>query len=130
MLIETASSVLQIVARMDRGQGKFARELSEISRRAGSTRLLPAHAEGPARVIRRARLLDLVDEGEFFGEMAYILGKQQRLATLVATNDILLGEFKPEASARIGLGAQLKLTRGLARNLMQRLALANTRVAG
>lgn len=87
-------------------------------------------ATGSAKVMRRERLLNLIDEGEFFGEMAYILGRQQRHATVVATNDLLLAEFKPEALARISLSAQLQLTRGLARNLVERLALANTRLTG
>lgn len=87
-------------------------------------------AAGSAKVMRRERLLNLINEGEFFGEMAYILGRQQRHATVVATNDLLLAEFKPEALARISLGAQLQLTRGLARNLVERLALANTRLTG
>lgn len=87
-------------------------------------------AAGSAKVMRRERLLNLINEGEFFGEMAYILGRQQRHATVVATTDLLLAEFKPEALARISLGAQLQLTRGLARNLVERLALANTRLTG
>jgi eukaryotic-like serine/threonine-protein kinase len=87
-------------------------------------------ASGSAKVMRRERLLNLIKEGEFFGEMAYILGKQQRHATVVATNDILLAEFKPDSLARISLGAQLQLTRSLARNLVERLALANTRLTG
>jgi CRP-like cAMP-binding protein len=87
-------------------------------------------AAGSAKVMRRERLLNLINEGEFFGEMAYILGRHQRHATVVATNDLLLAEFKPEALARISLGAQLQLTRGLARNLVERLALANTRLTG
>ena len=87
-------------------------------------------AAGSAKVMRRERLLNLVNEGEFFGEMAYILGRQQRHATVVATKDLLLAEFKPDALARISLGAQLQLTRGLARSLVERLALANTRLSG
>ncbi|MGA7984160.1 MAG: serine/threonine-protein kinase [Burkholderiales bacterium] len=87
-------------------------------------------AAGSAKVMRRKRLLNLINEGEFFGEMAYILGQQQRHATVVATKDLLLAEFKPDALARISLSAQLQLTRGLARNLVERLALANTRLTG
>jgi len=87
-------------------------------------------AMGSAKVMRRERLLNLISEGEFFGEMAYILDRKQRHATVVATEDLLLAEFKPDALARISLSAQLQLTRGLARNLVERLALANSRLAG
>ena len=88
-------------------------------------------AAGSAKVLRRERLLNLINAGEFFGEMAYVLGRQQpRHATVVATKDSLLAEFKPDALARISLGAQLQLTRTLARNLVERLALANTRLTG
>ncbi|MGH8745669.1 MAG: serine/threonine-protein kinase, partial [Burkholderiales bacterium] len=54
-------------------------------------------AAGSAKVVQRERLLNLVNEGEFFGEMAYLLGRQQRHATVVATKDLLLAEFKPES---------------------------------
>ena len=88
-------------------------------------------AAGVAKVIRRKRLLNLIKEGEFFGEMAYILsGSMRRQATVLAAKDLLLAEFKPEALARISLSAQLQLTRALARNLVERLALANTRLTG
>jgi len=88
-------------------------------------------ATGSAKVVRRKRLLNVLGEGEFFGEMAFILGgKQPRQASVVATKALLLAEFTPEAVARISSGAQLQLTRALARNLVERLTLANTRLTG
>lgn len=88
-------------------------------------------ATGSAKVIRRKRLLNVINAGEFFGEMAYVLGGQQpRQASVVATKALLVAEFSPEALKRISLGAQLQLTRALARNLVERLALANTRLTG
>ncbi|MFZ1910697.1 MAG: serine/threonine-protein kinase [Burkholderiales bacterium] len=88
-------------------------------------------ATGSAKVIRRKRLLNVIHEGEFFGEMAYIMGGEQpRQASVVATNALLLAKFSPQALAQISLGAQLQLTRALARNLVERLSLANTRLIG
>ena len=44
--------------------------------------------------------------------------------------DCLLAEFEPAALDRMSIGAQLQLTRALVRNVSDRLALANTRIAG
>ncbi|MGA8005642.1 MAG: serine/threonine-protein kinase [Burkholderiales bacterium] len=86
-------------------------------------------ATGSAKVMRRKRLLNVIHQGEFFGEMAYLMGgKQSRQATVIATKALLVAEFSPQALTRISLGAQLQLTRALARNLVERLSLANTRL--
>ena len=88
-------------------------------------------AAGSAKVIRRERLLNLINAGEFFGEMAYLLGGQQRRqATVMATKDGVIAEFTPDALERMTPDAQLLLTRALARNLAERLTLANTRLTG
>ena len=121
-------------------------DLRDIARAARWSRVEPAEvivrendpgshfyllAAGSAKVVRRERLLNLINEGEFFGEMAYVLGRRQsRHATVVAMSNLLLAEFRPDALARISLGAQLQLTRTLARNLVERLALANVRLTG
>jgi len=86
---------------------------------------------GSAKVIRRNRLLNLIKAGEFFGEMPYILGrKSMRQATVVATKELLIAEFRPSALARINPSVQLQLTRAIARNLVERLTLSNSRLAG
>lgn len=88
-------------------------------------------ATGSAKVVRRGRLLNLIKSGEFFGEMPYVLDRQQkRHATVVATQDLLLAEFKPDSLARINPYAQLQLVRALARNLVERLTLSNSRLTG
>ena len=86
-------------------------------------------ARGEAKVTRGGRLLNLVGAGEFFGEMAYIAGGEARHATVESHTDVLLGEFAPETLEKMSLGAQLQLTRALVRNVSERLALANTRIA-
>ena len=87
-------------------------------------------AKGEAKVTRAGKLLNMVNEGECFGEMAYIRGGEQpRHATVEAMSELMLAEFEPEALEKMSLGAQLHLTRALVRNVTDRLALANTRIA-
>ncbi len=86
-------------------------------------------AKGEAKVIRQARLLNVVARNEFFGEMAWIRGGEMpRHATVESMTELLLAEFEPAALMRMSLGAQLQLTRALMRNLVERLVLANTRL--
>lgn len=87
-------------------------------------------AQGQVKVIRQGRLLNTIDQGECFGEMAYIRGGDPpRHATVEALTDVVLAEFDPAALARMSLGAQLALTRALVRNVVDRLELANSRLA-
>ncbi|HET7671217.1 MAG TPA: serine/threonine-protein kinase [Burkholderiales bacterium] len=86
-------------------------------------------AVGECKVTRQGRLLNMVGASEFFGEMAYIAGGEARHATVESHTELLLAEFSPEALDRMSLGAQLHLTRALVRNVSERLALANTRIA-
>ena len=86
-------------------------------------------ARGEVKVTRQGRLLNLVGETECFGEMAYIWGGElPRHATVASMKDLLLAEFEPSTLSQMSLGGQLQLTRALVRNLVDRLALANTRL--
>ncbi|HKX37853.1 MAG TPA: serine/threonine-protein kinase [Burkholderiales bacterium] len=87
-------------------------------------------AKGEAKVTKQGRLLNMVSAGECFGEMAWITGGEQpRHATVESSTELLVSEFEPAALDRMSLGAQLQLTRALVRNVSERLALANTRIA-
>ena len=87
-------------------------------------------ARGEAKVTMQGRLLNMVSGTECFGEMSYISGGEQpRHATVESSTELLLAEFEPAALDRMSLGAQLQLTRALVRNVTDRLALANTRIA-
>jgi eukaryotic-like serine/threonine-protein kinase len=87
-------------------------------------------ARGEAKVTKKKKLLNMVNGGECFGEMAYIGGNDQRRhATVEAVTELLLAEFEPAALERMSMGAQLQLTRALVRNVTDRLALANVRLA-
>jgi serine/threonine protein kinase len=87
-------------------------------------------AKGEVKVTRGTRLLNTVNEGECFGEMGYIRGGEEpRHATVQAVGDVLVAEFQPETLEQMGQQAQLHLTRALVRNVVDRLVLANSRIA-
>lgn len=87
-------------------------------------------AHGEVKVVRQGRLLNLIAQREFFGEMAYVRGGEMpRHATVDAMTELVLAEFTPEALGRMSLGAQLNLMRALVRNVVDRLAMANERIA-
>jgi CRP-like cAMP-binding protein len=87
-------------------------------------------AKGEVKVTRGTRLLNTVNEGECFGEMGYIRGGEEpRHATVQAVGDVLVAEFEPETLEKMGQQAQLHLTRALVRNVVDRLVLANSRIA-
>ena len=88
-------------------------------------------AKGEVKIVRQNRLLNMVNSGEFFGEMAYIWGGElPRHATADAMTDLLLVEFDPAAIGQMSLGAQLQLVKAVTRNVVDRLTLANQRLAG
>lgn len=97
---------------------------------------LPGHsffflAKGEVRVTKKGKLLNTVNEGECFGEMAFIRGGEEpRHATVQASTDVLVAEFDPETIEKMSHQAQLHLTRALVRNVVDRLVLANERLSG
>jgi serine/threonine protein kinase len=87
-------------------------------------------AKGQAKVTKQGRLLNMINEGECFGEMAFIRGGEEpRHATVESMTEVVLAEFLPEILDNMSQSAQLHLTRALVRNVVDRLALANTRLA-
>jgi serine/threonine protein kinase len=87
-------------------------------------------AKGEAKVTKQGRLLNMINEGECFGEMAFIRGGEEpRHATVESMTEVVLAEFQPETLEAMSQSAQLHLTRALVRNVVERLALANTRLA-
>jgi len=88
-------------------------------------------AKGEAAVTRASKALNTIGESEFFGEMAYIRGGDEpRHATVQAITELILAEFEPQTLEKMSLEAQLHLMRALVRNVVERLAMANTRIAG
>jgi hypothetical protein len=87
-------------------------------------------AKGQAKVTKQGRLLNMIKEGEYFGEMAFIRGGEEpREATVETTSDVVVAEFQPETLDKLSHSAQLHLTRALMRNAVERLALADSRLA-
>jgi serine/threonine protein kinase len=87
-------------------------------------------AKGQAKVTKQGRLLNMIHEGECFGEMAFIRGGEEPWhATVESMTEVVIAEFQPVTLDRMSQSAQLHLTRALVRNVVERLALANTRLA-
>ncbi len=114
------------------GAGRWTRVVAkqQIIRESDPGKSFFFLAHGQVKVTRNGRLLNTIDEWECFGEMAYIRGGElPRHATVESVTDVLLAEFEPETLARMSIGAQYYLMRALVRNLVDRLDLANARLA-
>jgi tRNA A-37 threonylcarbamoyl transferase component Bud32 len=100
---------------------------SAVMRENDRGKVLYLLGKGQAKATRQGRVLNMIGEGECFGEMAYIrAGRLPRRATVESMTELLLAEFEPEAVGKMSLGAQLFLTRAMVHNLVDRLELANT----
>jgi len=103
---------------------------STVVREGDAGRSLFFLGAGEARVTKQGRLLDTLRAGEYFGEMAYLKrGALPRQASVETTEDSLLAEFEAEAIARVSSRCQLQLTQVLLDALVDRLALADMRLA-
>ena len=87
-------------------------------------------ASGELKVTKQGRLLNLLRTGEYFGEMAYIkAGGLRRQATVESITDVLIAEFAPGSIERLGKNCQLQLSLALMHTLVDRLAMADERIA-
>lgn len=87
-------------------------------------------ARGEVKVTKQGRLLNLLSAGDCFGEMAYIQGGAlMRTATIQSMSDVLIAEFDSDALGNLSDSCQLKISQALLRTLVERLALANVRLA-
>jgi len=113
---------------------------------AGTWKLLPARSvivregepgkslfflgSGEAKVTKQGRLLNLLRSGEYFGEMAYLKrGEMTRQASVESITDVLLAEFEADTIDRVSGKCQLQLAQVLLHTLVDRLALADMRLA-
>ena len=72
---------------------------------------------------------NVLNPGEYYGEMAYLWsGNPPRQATVESMTDLLIAEYDSAGVEQMAVETQLHLMRSLARNLADRLALANTRL--
>ena len=87
-------------------------------------------ATGQAKVTKQGRLLNMLAAGECFGEMAYVkAGGIPRQATVESMADTIVAEFDAEALEKTSLNCRLQLATALLHSLVDRLALANERMA-
>jgi serine/threonine protein kinase len=85
--------------------------------------------DGEAKVTIKGRLLNVLGDGEWFGEMPYIIGKAgARGATIETSADSTLVEFPRIAVETLGDRCQLQFAKALMQNLSDRLAFSNVRV--
>jgi serine/threonine protein kinase len=86
-------------------------------------------ASGQVKVTRQGRLLNVLDAGECFGDMAYVKeGGAMRQATVESIADVTVAEFDPEALQKTSANCQLQLTKAILDSVVDRLALANQRM--
>jgi CRP-like cAMP-binding protein len=86
-------------------------------------------AGGEAKVTKQGRLLNVIQSGEYFGEIAYIkAGAVPRSATAESITDVLIAEFEPAACDSLSSSCQLQLTLALLHTVVDRLMLADRRI--
>jgi len=87
-------------------------------------------ASGQAKVTKLGRLLNMLNAGECFGDMAYVKdGGSPRGATVESLGDVVVAEFDPEAIQKVSVTCQLQLTKAILDSVVDRLSLANERMA-
>jgi CRP-like cAMP-binding protein len=85
---------------------------------------------GAAKVTKGGKLLGELGEGACFGEMAYIkAGGMPRTATVETLSEAVLAEYDAESLADTSLNCRLQLTSALLHFMVDRLAMANERLA-
>jgi eukaryotic-like serine/threonine-protein kinase len=111
------------------GRWKRLPAQSAVLREGDTDKNLYFLATGNVKVTKSGRLLDIVNQGEFFGEMGYIRSSVQvRQATVETFGDALVCEFDDAKLRAVSKGCQLNLMRALVETLADRLALADSRI--
>jgi eukaryotic-like serine/threonine-protein kinase len=86
-------------------------------------------AGGTAKITKEGRLLNVLNAGEYFGEMAYVKGGAvPRQATAESMTDVLLAEFDSASLQQLSKDCYLKLTLALLNTLADRLAFTDARI--
>ncbi len=87
-------------------------------------------ASGQVKVTKRGHLLNMLNAGECFGDMAFVKEREAaRGATVESMGDVVVAEFDPEAIQKTSLPCQLQLTKAILDSVVDRLSLANERMA-
>jgi len=87
-------------------------------------------ASGQAKVTKAGRLLNMLAAGECFGDMAYVKdGGVPRGATVESMGDVVVAEFDSQTIHKTSMNCQLQLTKAILDSVVDRLSLANERMA-
>ena len=85
---------------------------------------------GEAKVTKEGKLLGTLSEGACFGEMAYIKGGGiPRQATVESLSELVVAEFDAETLQETSMNCRLQLTTALLHAMVDRLSMANERLA-
>jgi serine/threonine protein kinase len=86
--------------------------------------------EGTVGVTKGKRLINLIQKGDSFGEMAYISGKAiQRSATVTANSDVTVMRISPQALAATSEQCQTRFNQAFLHTMAERLRAADDRFA-
>ena len=85
-------------------------------------------ASGQVKVTKQGRLLNVLNAGEYFGEMAYIRRGTERQATLESLSDVTVAEFPFTALEKLSPGCASRFTKTLLVSITDRLMLAGDRI--
>ncbi len=87
-------------------------------------------ATGSVRVVKQGRLLSLLHQGDCFGEMAHLSGKDARRSTdVIAKTEVTLIKVDPEALSRASANCRYQFSEAFLEVLVKRLSMANTRIS-
>jgi serine/threonine protein kinase len=87
-------------------------------------------ASGSVRVVKQGRLLSLLHEGDCFGEMAHLSGKDAHRSTDVfSKTDVTLIEIDPEVLTRASANCRFQFSEAFLGMLVKSLSMANTRIS-
>ncbi len=86
--------------------------------------------QGEVKITKRGRLLNVLRNGECFGEMSYIKGRDTpRAATVESLTEVIVAGFDSRLEHNLSNTCQLHLARALLNSLVDRLAMADARIA-
>ena len=85
---------------------------------------------GQVKVMKDDKLLNVLKEGDCFGEMAYLSGGSgKRSASIIAVSEVQLLKIQDEQLLQLSDGCQLRFNRQFLRTLIERLAWTSTVLA-
>jgi serine/threonine protein kinase len=89
-------------------------------------------AEGQVKVTKRGKLLNVLDRGECFGEMAYLQkdGERRRVADVTVMTEAKIIEVPTARLDAASEGCRHKFDRAFMAMLVERLMMANIRLSG